>query len=114
MDSIQTFLLSVGVLGGLGGFAALADVYLRRNKTKAEEKKLGIDGDVSISDRALEMYKLARAEAQEAKLGAEFCRDKVDALEDHIDLLKHDMRKAGLNPPPFQFPGFAAWREARV
>lgn len=110
----ETVLAIVGGLGGLTGLAALGDVYLRRNKTKAEEKKLSIDGDVSITVTVMDMYKLARQEAQEAKMQASYCEAKVDALEEHLRVLRGVMRRHDLDPPPFQFPNFLAWQEQRA
>lgn len=114
----EQLLLGLAALGGLSGVAALADVYLRRNRTKAEEakiaaevEKINIDGDISISDRALEMYKLARADAKEARQRVSYCEAKVDALMDHTRVLRSVMRRHQLEPPPFQFPPFEAWLE---
>lgn len=115
----EQVLLALAALGGLSGAAALADVYIRRNRSKAEEAKIkaevdkiGIDGQVSISDRALEMYKLARADAKEARQRASYCQEKVDALENHTRVLRSVMRQHKLEPPPFQFPTFDSWLEA--
>lgn len=115
----EQVLLALAALGGLSGIAALGDVYIRRNRSKAEEAKIkaevdkiGIDGDLSISDRALEMYKLARADAKEARTRASYCEAKVDALQEHTRVLRNVMRQHKLEPPPFQFPHFEAWLEA--
>lgn len=91
-------------LGGLAGVAALINVRSQRGKINAEAKKIGVDADAVVSDKALEMYQLARTEAQEAKAEARECREKVMALEDHVDHLERIMRDSGLKPPPFHYP----------
>lgn len=117
----QNVLIAIGAVGGLTGLASMVDVFFRRKKTiaeeeklKAESEKLGIDGAVSLSDQALEMYKLAREEAQEAKLSAEYCRQRLDALEDHVRALKKQLRRHDIEPPPFEFPAFPTWRASRA
>lgn len=94
----------LSALGGFGGIAAGIKVFLDRKKIGAEAKKLGVETDDLLSGRAIEMFREARKESQEAKQEAKdatgavaLCRTEVDSLRDHIDVLEKMMRDA--NPP---------------
>lgn len=104
MSTLSVAFTALSGLGGLAGIAAFFNVVIQRKRINAEARKIGVDADVVMSDQALKMYELARAEAQEAKQEARECRQRQIALEDHVDRLERIMRDAHLEPPPFQYP----------
>lgn len=106
-----------GMLGGIGGISGIAaGIYIvpTYRKLKADAKKVGVETDILLSGKALEMYDRAmgeataakteaagaREEAAAARRGTQLCRDEVDLLRDHIDGLEDMMRAANLVPPP--------------
>lgn len=104
---MTTFQIVFGIVTALGGFAGAATFYralIERRKIDAQAKKIGVDADLSMSDRALDLYRTAHAEAREAKDEARDCRILVNALLDHVDDLEEIMRDAGLRPPRFVAP----------
>lgn len=105
---ITTVFAAIAGLGGLAGISSLIKVNSERAKAKAEAKKIGVEADAIVSDQALEMYALARKEAQEAKEEAQECRRMVSALESHVDKLERIMWDNGLKPPLFKYPRMKA------
>lgn len=115
--NLSAFQIIFGALAGLGGLAGTASLVTsvsQRVKINAEAKRIGVDSDMVMSDKALEMYSLARSEAQEAKsesqksrIEARNCYLLVNALEDHVDHLTRLMRDNGMRPPKFRPPVLA-------
>ncbi len=108
MNTVTALFGLLGMVGGLGSLSAAFYVGVTRRKIGAEARLLGVNADDIMSGRALGMYDRAMKEAGEAKAEARACREKVDALEDHIDRLERMMRDAGLTPPPFRWPPLQA------
>lgn len=104
MTVLTVVFAGIAALGGLGGFAAFLVVHDQRTKIRAEAKKLDVDADVLMSDRALELYDRVSREAKDARSRANSCEDRMDALEDHVNLLNRLVRDLGGNPPPFRYP----------
>lgn len=104
MNTFQIIFGTITSVGGLAGLAALMTAINQRRKIHAEATRIGVDSDMVISDKALDMYRLARLEAQEAKRESRNCQRMVEALRDHVDELEDLMRSAGMRPPPFVAP----------
>ncbi len=95
---------AIASLGGLSGIAAIGYISVTRRKIGAEARKIGVDADDVMSGRALEMYDRAMQEAREAKSEARGCYERLNASEDHADILERMLRDQGIVPPPFQYP----------
>lgn len=95
---------AISALGGLGGLAAFAYVTATRRKINAEAKKLDVDADVLMSDRALEMYDRVTREAKDLRSQVGGCLARQSALEEHVRLLEDELRTHGIKPPPFRWP----------
>ncbi|HEY5420930.1 MAG TPA: hypothetical protein VIL10_09355 [Marmoricola sp.] len=111
LSTFQVIFGLLAALGGLAGAASLVSSVSQRVKINAEAKRIGVDADMVMSDKALEMYALARSEAQEAKseaagarMDSRNCWLLVDALRDHVDRLSRMMRDNGMKPPRFRAP----------
>jgi hypothetical protein len=107
LSDLSTFQIIFGLLTSLGGLAGLAALYsaiLQKSKINAEAKRIGVDSDMVMSDKALEMYRMARNEAQEAKNDARNCQIMLRAVMVHVDDLERQMRNAGMRPAKFKPP----------
>ena len=67
LSTFQVIFGLLAALGGLAGAASLVSSVSQRVKINAEAKRIGVDADMVMSDKALEMYALARSEAQEVQ-----------------------------------------------
>jgi hypothetical protein len=112
MNDWLTILFS-GLVSISGGGGVLAFFLLRqeRQKLKSESKKIDVEGDVLMSDKALAMYEAMKIQANEAKAAAEVATLKASncitgtyELIDHIYELRKLMREHQIEPPPFKFP----------
>lgn len=102
------------IIAGLGGFSGLASLLILKANTKklsSEARKLDIEGDVLMSDKALEMYEAmsirataAEKKADEADKKASLCIAGTYELIDHIYVLRSLMAEHKIEPPPFRFP----------
>lgn len=111
MDGVVLLFGIFAAIGGLGGCAAVVSVFFQRKRFNAEARKLGVEGDVLISEKALQMYEHMHKEAVEAKAESTRCQRRIRVLEIHIQRLERhtmrleqQMREAGLQPAPFRFP----------
>lgn len=110
------------VLSGFGGLSGVASFFLWRangKKLLSEGRKLDIEGDVLMSDKALEMYEAMSIRATAAELKAEkadkkasLCITGTYELIDHIYLLRRVMAEHKIEPPPFRFPASITGVEA--
>lgn len=111
---MNTILVLFGALAGLGGFAGFASFLQYRSQNKkllAEGRKLDIDGDAVMTDKALEMYEAmvvrtqnAEKKADDAERKASLCIQGQYELIEHIYLLRREMASHNIEPPPFRFP----------
>lgn len=111
---MNTIVVVFGLIAGLGGFAGFASFLKYRSENKkilAEGRKLDIEGDAVMSDKALEMYEkmVIRAEAAEKKADdadrkASNCIQGQYELIEHIYVLRRVMATHNIEPPPFHFP----------
>lgn len=111
MASVTIVFALVSAIGGLAGLVSLLLYRAQNKKLLAETRKLDVEGDVLMSDKALEMYEAmsiradkAEQKAQEADEKASRCIAGTYELIEHIYVLRRLIADHNIEPPPFRFP----------
>jgi hypothetical protein len=111
VNAVLYFFTGLSAVGGLSGVASFFLWRANSKKLNSEGRKLDIEGDVLMSDKALEMYEAMskRATAAENKADAadqkaSKCIEGTYELIDHIYTLRRLMAEHNIEPPPFRFP----------
>lgn len=112
MNTIGYVFALLSGLGGLSGFVSLLFYRAQNKKLVSEGRKLDIEGDVLMSDRALEMYEAMSKRAEKAEEKADAADKKASqCILDLYELIEHiySLRRLiaehdEIKPPPFRFP----------
>lgn len=111
MNTVMLMFTALAALGGFAGFASFLQYKSQNKKLLAEGRKLDIDGDAVMTDKALEMYeamsiraKNAESKADAADVKASLCIQGTYELIEHIYVLRRLIAEHNIEPPPFRFP----------
>lgn len=111
MNTVGLIFAGIAGLGGVSGFTSFYLLRANNKKISSESRKLDIEGDAIMSEKALAMYEAMAVRTEAAEKKADAAEQKASQciagtyeLIDHIYALRRLMAEHKIEPPPFRFP----------